>query len=138
MFIFALLKDIYAMSKFELQAPFEIIDTGTFIQYMPNEAVIVIVTENDGTPIKAKFNFVYESNLGEPKIEVKQDDKDKDAFLLTIKHSGAVSNFGFLKPIQVGSFNGKILFFNFRADLNGIEDSALIHYSWYTGKEITK
>jgi hypothetical protein len=123
------------ITKIELEAPWELLESGTLIHYDNAQPLTLKLIESDGTPIKVRFLFKRneEPKFMEPTI--KFDSYDKETIQIEITHSGSMSNFGLLKPIKLGSYNLKELYFNFRLDQNNIEDTTLIHFSWYLGKE---
>lgn len=121
------------ITKIKFDDPWVLLDSGTFIHYDNEKPLTLTIIESDGTPISVRFTFQKDSENKQPLI--KFGSFDKDTILVTITHNGHLSNFGFLKPVKFGSFNGKELFFNFRLDLNNADDSILINFSWFTGKE---
>lgn len=110
-----------------------LIDSGTFINFSPNKPVTITINETDGTSLSIKLKFNYDKSVKEASFDFSQ--QDKFTLILSIKHNGIIANYGYLKPVTVGTFDGHELFFNIRIDINNTDDSPLINYSWYKGKK---
>ncbi|MGV3460685.1 MAG: DUF6864 domain-containing function [Flavobacterium sp.] len=123
------------MIKTEIIAniPWKILDSGTVIHYDDSQPITFQIVEDDGTEINIRFEFIGEKGISD---EVKLNQYDKDTILIEIRHGMFLTNYGFVKPFKVGTFNGLELLFNFRIDINGSGDSVLMHYTWYTGEEV--
>lgn len=121
------------ITKINFNAPWVLLDSGSFIHYDTEQPVTLTVVENDGTPINARLILKKDTEIDDPTI--KFDEFDKDTLLVTIIHNGHLSNYGLMEPLKVGSFNGNELYFNFRFDLNNNSDTVKVHFTWYTGKE---
>ena len=124
------------MTKYELEEPWEVLDTGVIIHNDINKPLTLFVIEDNETPIKVRFVFKRESVT--ESVEIKLGNFDKDTIEVQIIYKGTVSNFGWLQPFHIGSFNGRDIHFNFRLDLNSNEDAALLHFTWYLGRKIVK
>ena len=121
------------MTRFQLEDEWQILDTGTLIHYDTAKPLTLSITEIDGTNINVRFELKKDNKVPTP--TVKLDAFNDDTLQIFISFGSSISNFGYAKPISIGSYNGLELHFNFRIDLNDESDSALIHYTWYTGEE---
>ncbi|HLO72920.1 MAG TPA: hypothetical protein VK164_03205 [Flavobacterium sp.] len=122
-------------SKINYENEVELIDSGTFINYGQDKPVTITIKEEDGTSLGIKVKFNYDKSAKEASFNFSQ--QDTYTLILTVTHNGLIANYGYINPVLVGTFNGHELYFNIRIDINGIEDSPLIHYSWFKGKKIS-
>ena len=120
------------ITEIKLDEPWDILDSGSVIHYDNNKPITFTIIEKDGTPINIRFEFLYKKALEKNTMEFVEF--DEDTLLIKINHSGNLSNYGILKPIDIGSFNGRDLLFNYRVDLNNNEDSVLLNITWYLKK----
>jgi hypothetical protein len=111
----------------------ELIDYGTFIHFNQKEPVTLTVSEDDGTNLSVRLEFVYDKDAGEKAFDFSQ--YNNYTLNLKVTHKGHLTNYGYVNPVKVGTFNGHELYFNIRVDINSIEDSPLIHYSWFKGQK---
>lgn len=122
-------------SKITYEDEFELIDSGTFINFGQSKPVTITINEEDGTSLSIKLKFNYDKSAKEASFDFSQ--QDAYTLILSVKHNGIIANYGYINPVVVGTFNGHELFFNIRIDINSIEDSPLINYSWFKGKKIS-
>ena len=108
---------------------FEILDSGVVIFPSSNEAITLSLIEKDGTPINIKILLNYNETIEHPNITHSLQDKDTIQFIINQKY--AFMNFGFLSPQNIGTYNDRELFLNFRIDSNGKEDAAILKFTWY-------
>ena len=120
-------------SKISYEEELEIIDSGTFIHFDQKKPVTITINEDDGTNLSIRLEFVHEKfESGEV---FKFSEHNVYTLNLKVTHTGQLANFGYVNPVNVGSFNGHELFFNIRVDINGAADSPLIHYTWFKGQK---
>ncbi|PZO30964.1 MAG: hypothetical protein DCF13_01915 [Flavobacteriaceae bacterium] len=122
------------MTKFELEDDWEILDTGTVINYEYNKPITLFIVENDGT--KMKLRFVLNKDAEIEKDQVHFSEYKKDTLLIAIKFKQFLLNFGTLQPSRIGTYNGKDVYFNFRVSINSEDDCAQLTYTWYLKKEL--
>ena len=122
-------------SKISYDDGFELIDSGTFINFGQNKPVTISINEEDGTSLSIKLEFIYDKSAKEASFNFSQ--QDIYTLILKVNHNGIIANYGYINPVVVGTYNGHELFFNVRIDINSIEDSPLINYSWFKGTKIS-
>lgn len=110
----------------------QLIDSGTFLHY-GFKPVTISIKEDDGTSLNIRLEFVFDKSVGDTSFKFSQ--LDKFTLLLKVTHNGRLVNYGYKSPVKVGSFNGHELFFNIRVNINSVEDSPVISYSWFKGKK---
>ena len=120
-------------SKISYEEELELIDSGTFIHFNQQKPVTITINEDDGTNLSVRLEFVYDKLAGEKAFDISQF----NIYTINLKviHKGYLANYGYINPVKVGSYNGHDLFFNIRIDINSIEDSPLINYSWFKGQK---
>ncbi len=121
-------------SKISYENEVELIDSGTFINFGQDKPVSITINEADGTSLSIKVKFTYDKTVKEASFNFSQ--QDIYTLILSVIHNGIIANYGYVKPVVVGTFNGYELYFNIKIDINSPEDSPLIHYSWFKGKKI--
>ena len=129
------LKTLY-MTKINVDNKFEVFDQGTVIQFDKESIITLTIEESDGTPINLRFLFKRHNELNkqsEIKIEKGPDENTIDIRILIY---GGNLNFGPNNPIPIGTFNRRELFFTFRLSFNNYDDTAIVFYNWYLGKEV--
>lgn len=120
-------------SKIFYEEELELIDSGSFIHFKQEFPVTISICEDDGVNINIRLEFVYDITAEAESFKFSQ--YNSDTLKITIKHKGQLANYGYINPVNVGSFNGHELFFNIRIDINAIGDNPLISYSWFKGKK---
>jgi len=113
----------------------EILDTGSIIQYRHDLPISITIKESDGTLITCRFEFLLKPEIQNDFVHISP--YDVDTVNLQCQYKFGLSNFGAIEPIRIGTFDNEPLFFNFRANINGPNENAIIHYSWYITKEET-
>lgn len=121
------------ITKIKDTSGIEILDSNYVLSFSKTDPIILEINEKDGTPIKVRFEFIQDDCLSENKIKLNM--YDKDTLQVLIKYKSPLGNFGLVEPINIGSFNGRKLFFNFRLTMNNLKDNPIINYTWYLGKE---
>jgi hypothetical protein len=111
----------------------EIIESYTFIHYDMDKAVTFSIKEDDGTKINIRLEFIYDKNIKGENFNFTE--YNSDTLKITVTHNGQLMNYGYVKPLKIGSFNNHNLYFNIRVDLNTLQDSPLINYTFYKGKK---
>ena len=120
-------------SKIIYDEELELIDSGSFIHYKQEIPVTISISEDDGVNINIRLEFVYDKTAEEESFKFSQ--YNNSTLQITVKHKGQLANYGYINPVNVGSFNGYELLFNIRIDINNIGDNPLISYSWFKGKK---
>lgn len=119
-----------------LDDTYGVLTSGSVIQYNRDTPITVFVTEDDGTKIGVRFEFVKEQNAGNKEAAsfeatIHPSMHDENTIKLAINMHKVLSNFGMLNAMKVGNFNGKELLFNFRMSINGDGDPAIVHFTWF-------
>ena len=113
----------------------EILDTGSIIQYRPDLPISITIKEGDGTLITCRFEFLLKTDIQSDFVHISS--YNAETVNIQCQYKFGLSNFGAIEPLQIGTFDKETLFFNFRVNINGPNENAIIHYSWYVIKDET-
>lgn len=131
------------MTKIEFDEDYDVIDSGSIIHYNITKPIILKIEEEDGTPIKVRFEFktsnvdskgVYNGNPIFTQNYINLSEFDYETLLVKVNYIGKANNFGPTEFLDLGTFNGRTLYFNFRIDINEVSDCPMINYTWFVGK----
>lgn len=87
---------------------------------------VIIVFETGATPLPVQ-GFV--------RPEVRSEIIDPNTLQMTFKNINAPTGYGTLKPIPIGTIEGRQIFLQYRIyDLGGTSDK-MFHYTFYRSKE---
>ncbi len=115
---------------------FDVLESISLIHYSREKPLIIRLTDDDGSNIYIRYEFIHIPDLKGGHIEL--SNYNNDTLKILIKFNDSLVNFGYKAPIKIGSFRNRKLLINFRVSINAIDDSPVIINTCYLGEEVEK
>lgn len=110
---------------------YDVLETGSVVGNLNESIDFELNTDLIHT---LKLFFVDDDNKKEQGVLAKKSDTESKVIEMTFTNYNNSLGTGNIKPISLGNYNGRTLFFNFR--IYSLEGGGKhIHYTWLLGKE---